>query len=220
MTMQLCGVSVSPYFERILTMLDLKGAMKQLEYPGVPGGFKSAEHLAHHPMGMVPYLIKDDGDSLTEGQIIMEYLDAVLDGPKMLPDSPDAAAQVKAICRIFDLYYYAAQRPIGSTFFGGEEDPDAIKKALEEDIPKALNYIEKYMGEASRAVGDSWSIADTVLISQFYWYDRVGAKFPLPTLADYPKLNSYWVRTKETDEAKRSFARIEKSFEEVFGSEG
>jgi glutathione S-transferase len=217
MAMQLCGVSVSPYFERVFLALDMKGATKELDYPGVPGGFKSDEHFMHHPMGMVPFLIKDDGSSLTEGQIIMEYLDAVVSGPKLIPENADDAAQVAAIARVFDLYYYAAQRPFGSAYFGGTETEEDMKNAREVEIPKALAYLEKYMGEGERAVGNSWSTADAVLISQLYWYERVGDKYELPNFDAFPKLKAYWDKIKVTDVAKRSFERVGKSFDQFFG---
>jgi len=215
--MQLCGVSVSPYFERVYTVLDLKGATDQVDYPGIPGGFKSDEHFKYHPMGMIPFLIKEDGSSLTEGQIIAEYLDEVLEGPSLMPSEPDAAAQVRAIARVFDLYYYAAQRPIGSAYFGGDESEEDIKNAREIKIPKALKYIEKYMGDGEYAVGDGWTIADAVLISQLFWYDTIGEKYGLDGFANCPKLTVYWDRIKGTDAAKRSFNRVKKSYEQFFG---
>lgn len=219
MTMQLCGVSVSPYFERVYTALDMKGALDALTYPGVPGGFKSEEHFKHHPMGMVPFLIKDDGSSLTEGQLIAEYLDDILKGPSLMPADPDKAAQVKVIARIFDLYYYAAQRPMGSAYFGGEETEEDIRNAREVEIPKALKYIEKYVDGGAYAVGDSWTHADAVFITQLYWYETVGGKYGLDGFGDCGKIADYWASVKETDVAQRSFERVSKSYEQFFGGQ-
>jgi len=217
MAMQLCGVSVSPYFERVFLMVDMKGATKQLDYPGVPGGFKSEDHFKHHPMGKIPFLILEDGTSLTEGQVIMEYLDAVLDGPQMVPTDPLQRAKVAAIARVVDLYLYAAQRPFGSAYFGGEESETDMKKAREEDIPAALTYLEKYLSGGAYAVGAGWSAADALLISQLYWYEKVGEKYTLPPLSDFPKLSAYWEKVKATEFVRRSFERVSKAYNQFFG---
>lgn len=217
MALQLCGVSVSPYFERVFLALDMKGATKQVTYPGVPGGFKSEDHYKNHPLGKIPFLIKEDGSSLTEAQVIMDYLDAVLDGPKLVPEDPAARADAAALARVFDLYFYAAQKPFGSAFFGGPEVEEDMKKAREEEMPTVLRYIEKYVGTGERAVGNNWTTADAVLISQLYWHERIGEKYEVPSLADFPRLDAYWGKTKVTEIARRSFERVGKSYDQFFG---
>lgn len=217
MALRLCGVSVSPYFERVFLALDMKGATKHVEYPGVPGGFKSDEHFKNHPLGKIPFLIKEDGTSLTESQVIMEYLDSVLDGPKLVPEDPADRADASALARIFDIYFYHAQRPFGSAYFGGPDTEEDMRKAREEEMLPVLNYIEKYIGTGDRAIGDYWTTADAVLISQLYWFDRIGEKYDMPSLTDYPKLNAYWENVKVTEMARRSFERVGKSYDQFFG---
>ena len=212
--MKLCGVSASPFYERIVIMLDMKGAMDQVELAPVPGGFKSDEHFAFHPMGKIPFLIKEDGTSLTESQVIAEYLDHKLDGPSMTPADIEDATQMHAIARVLDLYYSAAVHPIGGAAFGGAISDEALDKARDEDIPAAFNYLEKYLGSSRRAVGDSWTIADAVLISQLYWYNALSGRFGLRDFSAHPKLDAYWANIKDTDIVTRSFERVKKSFDE------
>jgi glutathione S-transferase len=134
-----------------------------------------------------------------------------------VPADAEAATQARAIGRVFDLYYYAAQRPIGSAYFGGDETDEAIANARDIEMPKAFRYIEKYIGDGKWAVGDAPTIADAALISQLYWYDRVAEKYDLPGFGDCKRLAAYWARAKETELAQRSFARVAKSFDEFFG---
>jgi|GEM_PF-1422071 len=220
MAMQLCGMSASPYFERVMVVLDIKGVLADVSYPGVPGGFRSEEHIAHHPKAMIPYLIKEDGSSLTEGQLITEYLDYKLDGPILVPADIDKAMQVRAICRIFDLYYYPAQRPVGAAYFGGEVTEAEIAKARDEDIPSAFRYIEKYMDGGEYAVGDSWSVADAVLITQLYWYDRAIGDKGIQGFFGCARMEAYWNNIQKTDVAKRSVERVEKAYNQIFGGPG
>ena len=215
--MKLCGASVSPFFERIVIMLDMKDALDQIELAPVPGGFKSDEHFQYHPMGKIPFLIKEDGTSLTESQVIAEYLDHKLDGSYMLPTDFEVVIQMRLIARIMDIYYFSAIHPIGGAAFGGEITDEALEKAKEQDIPAAFNYLEKYLGTGSRAVGDSWTIADAVLISQFYWYEALSARFGLKDFSAHPKLNTYWEGIKNTDLVLRSFERVKRSYDEFLG---
>ncbi|MBL4787950.1 MAG: glutathione S-transferase family protein [Kordiimonadaceae bacterium] len=217
MTIQLFGASVSPYYERVLVFLDMKGALDQVELCSVPGGFKSGAHIEHHPLGMIPFLIKEDGSSLTESQLIMLYLDSVLIGPKQLPVNIDAAIQTQAIARVFDLYYGAAVKPFGAAYFGGEVDEAAMETARGGEIQKVFGYVEKYMDGGQHAVGTDWTMADAVLIVQLYWYHRIGQTFELPALARFPKLKSYWENINRCDYALRSIGRIETSYNNFSG---
>ena len=217
--MKLCGASVSPYFERILIMLDMKDALDQIDIAAVPGGFKSDEHFRYHPLGKIPFLIKDDDSSLTESQVIAEYLDHILRGPHIVPDDFEAATQARMIARVMDLYYSAAVHPIGGAAFGGEISDAELEKARSQDIPAAFSYLEKYMGNGKRAVGDSWSIADAVLISQFYWYEALTPRFGLKDFSAHPKLNAYWNGVKDCDLVIRSFERVKKSYDEFAGEQ-
>jgi len=212
--MKLCGASASPFFERIVIMLDMKGALDQIELAPVPGGFKSDEHFQYHPMGKIPFLIKEDGTSLTESQVIAEYLDQKLEGTPMVPTDIEAATQMHAVARVMDLYYSAAVHPIGGAAFGGEISDEALDKARDQDIPAAFNYLEKYMGTDGFAVGNAWTIADAALISQFYWYEALTPRFALKNFSAHPKLNAYWDGIKNTELVLRSFDRVKKSFDE------
>ncbi|NVJ96706.1 MAG: glutathione S-transferase family protein [Alphaproteobacteria bacterium] len=218
--MKLCGHSVSPYCERVIIALDIKGALDQVEIDGVPGGFKSEQHFGYHPMGKIPFLIKDDGTSITEGQVIAEYLDRVLDGPDLTPHDFEAATQARLIARVLDLYYAEALKPYGRVAFGGEATEEELERAKTEDIPKAFDYLEKYLGGGKRAVGDDWTLADTALISHLYWYGALRVRFGLDDFSRWPKLDAYWNNVKDTDIVTRSFDRVKTSYDKFFGGNG
>lgn len=214
--MHLCGEHVSPYFERVVILLDMKGAMDQLKIGGVPGGFKSEEHFKNHPMGKIPFLIRDDGSSITESQVIAEYLDRVLDGPRLTPENYDDATDARLIARVLDLYYADAIRPMGRVAFGGEASEEELAKARDEDIPKAFDYLEKYLGGGKRAIGDEWTIADAALISHLYWHGALMPRFGVDGFMGRPKLAAYWDAVKDTDIVTRSFERVKISYDKFF----
>ncbi|WP_262695924.1 glutathione S-transferase family protein [Kordiimonas aquimaris] len=215
--MQLCGHSVSPYVERILIVLEMKGIADAVVLSDVPGGFKSDEHFTYHPLGKIPFLLLDDGQSLTESQVIVEYLDAVLDGRKVIPTDPFAAATASQISRVLDIYYTNAIGPMGRVAFGGSATDDELAKARDIDIPAALGYLEKLINGSEYAVGDSWSHADAALMTHFYWFERLMPEFGVNGFGGYPNLSAYWNHVTGTDLYKDSKARADASFDKFFG---
>ena len=162
--MQLCGVSLSPFYERVLMVVETKGAMDKVEQPGVPGGFKSDQHLEDNPLGLIPYLIKNDGSVLPECQVIAEYLDKVLDGPAMMPEDPDEAANVQLICRLVDLYVVKSTWPMLRALVFNNRDEEAIEQTIKVDWPAAMDSLEHYMPGTKFAAADHLTIADFALI--------------------------------------------------------
>lgn len=215
--MQLCGHSVSPYVERILIVLEMKGAASEVALSDVPGGFKSDEHFAYHPLGKIPFLLLDDGLSLTESQVIVEYLDAVLDGLKVMPADPFVAAAASQISRVLDIYYTNAIGPMGRVAFGGSATDDELATAKDTDIPAALGYLERLIRGSEYAVGESWSHADAALMTHLYWFERLMPQFGVDDFSDYPKLSAYWAHVTGTNLYKDSKARADASFEKFFG---
>lgn len=65
----------------------MKGVPDAVALSDVPGGFKSEEHLGFHPLGKIPFLLLDDGRSLSESQAIADYLDAVAGGETLAPQT-------------------------------------------------------------------------------------------------------------------------------------
>jgi maleylpyruvate isomerase len=54
------------------------------------------DYLKLNPQGLVPALVLDDGNVLTQSLAIMEYLDSLQPTPLLVPKDPLAAARVRA----------------------------------------------------------------------------------------------------------------------------
>jgi len=85
---------------RVRIALNLKG----LPYEMVPihltkdGGLQStAEYRAVNPQKLVPSLVLDRGDVLTQSLAIIEYLDETHPEPRLLPTNPIERARVRAV---------------------------------------------------------------------------------------------------------------------------
>lgn len=218
--MKLCGHSVSPFVERVLIALEMKGTPDAVVLSDVPGGFKSEEHLGYHPLGKIPFLILDDGSSLTESQSILEYLDSVAGGASLTPDDPFAAAKATRIVRILDIYYANAIGPMGRIAFGGTATDEEIADAKGRALPEALRYLDACIEGESFVIGDGWTHADAAFMSHFYWFDRLMPQFGASDLSDYPKLSAYWDNIQKSGMYLDSKARADKSFDKFFGGRG
>ncbi len=215
--MKLCGHSVSPYVERILIALEMKGKPGDVVLTDVVGGFKSPEHLTHHPLGKIPFLLLEDGSSLSESQSIVEYLDAVVGGVSVTPADPMVAAKANRIVRVLDIYYTGAIGPMGKVAFGGTATDEEMADAKERALPEALRYLDYCIEGEQYALGDSWSHADAAIMSQLYWFERLMPRFGVPGLEAYTTLNAYWENAKKTDIYRASKARADKSVAKFFG---
>ena len=58
------------------------------------------EYISLNPQGMVPSLVLDDTDTLTQSMAVLEYLEEVYPEPPLMPRDPLARARVRAICMI------------------------------------------------------------------------------------------------------------------------
>lgn len=217
--MKLCGVNLSPYYERAYLVLEVKGAIDQVEMAGMPGGFGSKALRAQSPMGKIPYLLLDDGTSLPEGQIIAEYFNAVFDGPDLLPAEPADAARARLVARIIDLYIAPHSAALSRPMFG-RVDPDetAIAYALSTGLPAGFDFLEATLTGQAFAIGNSLSFADISIIPHMYFFENFLAHYELAPLEGRPKFADWWAAQKDTGLVKNSHARIQSSLDALMAS--
>jgi glutathione S-transferase len=167
---KIVGSYLSPYVRKILVCLDLKGITYEID-PIVPF-FGSAEFSRISPLRRVPVLI--DGDLvLSDSTVIAEYLHDVYPHPNLLPI--DAAARGRArwleeyadsrLGEVFIWHLYN-QLVIRKYVWGLAPDQAVLTKALEQEIPGVLDYLETQVPRAAYIFGDI-SIADIAIASFF-----------------------------------------------------
>lgn len=197
--MKLYGVHLSPFVMRPLLVARAKGHDLALDMP--EGGIKTDAFLAMSPMAKMPLL--HDGDfHLPESQVIAEYLDSALSGPKMINADPKIAARERLLCRLADVYLV----PELGGLFNARDKPEGLAPALEK-LGVAMGYTEhfRFSGDTF-AIGDAFSIADAALIPLFFFFDAFGALGATALIADRPGLAAYWTRAKASDLGHRAIA--------------
>jgi glutathione S-transferase len=169
--MKIIGSFVSPYVRKVLACLELK----QLDYrvdPITPF-FGNDEFERLSPLRRIPVLI--DGDvTLSDSSVICAYLDeAYPQRPPLLPADPKDRARARwleefADTRLGDIFIWALfyQRVVRPAVWGEPADEDRIAKAVNEDAPRALDYLEAELPAGGYMFGEI-GLADIAVASFF-----------------------------------------------------
>lgn len=157
------GGPVSPYVRKVLAVCEMKGIPYKLD-PIVPF-FGSDRFTELSPLRRVPVFI-DDQVSLCDSTVICEYLDERYPTPGILPRDPADRAQARWLeeyadtqlgdVAIWKIFNHAVIIPF---VFGKERDKAKIARAVTEELPQALSYIERVAPADGFLFGDV-SIAD------------------------------------------------------------
>ena len=157
MTITLCGMALSNYYNKVKLVLLEKGLPFTEER--VAAGSKDAATRAASPLGKIPFIRTEHG-TLCESSAIAEYLERLAPAPALLPADPWAAAKVRELAVFIDLHLELVARELyPQAFFGGSISPsqqDRVRKLLDQNIVgfKALARFAPYVG------GDVFTLAD------------------------------------------------------------
>ena len=167
---RIVGSFVSPYVRKVLAALNLKGLAYEVD-PITPF-FGNDEFERLSPLRRIPVLI--DGDfSTSDSSVICAYLDEAYQGHPLFPAAPKDRARARwleefADSRLGDVFIWSLfyQKVVRPLVWGEPSDEERIQKALNEDIPRALDYLERELPAEGFIFGDI-SIADISIASFF-----------------------------------------------------
>jgi len=188
--MRLYGVARSPFAARVQAVIALKGLDISM-IPPPDAGLKSLGYLALNPMGRVPVLALNDGSTLPESEVIVEFLEQVFPDPPLLPEEPQPRARARLIARVAELYVMG---PIVALFahLGGDREANPEVDRLFGQLEAGLAHVDHYLAEAAHAAGAEPTLADCALAPILFWVKEVGRMFGRPTpLTTFPRLARY-----------------------------
>lgn len=82
------------------------------------------------PLRRVPVLVLDDGTSIPESGVIVEYLEDAYPAQALRPRSAEALARVRLVTQVAELYVFPAMMPLFSLFDAETKDLAAIDALL------------------------------------------------------------------------------------------
>jgi glutathione S-transferase len=164
------GSYVSPYVRKVLACMNLKGI--EYEVDPITPFFGNDEFRRLSPLCRIPVLI--DGDfSISDSSVICDYLEEAYPGPPLFPSDPKDRARARwfeefADTRLGDLLIWSLfyQKVVRPLVWGESTDEERVAEALDQDIPAALDYLERELpaeGFLFRDIG----VADIAIASFF-----------------------------------------------------
>jgi glutathione S-transferase len=159
MRLALHGFPISNYYNKVKLVLLEKG----IPFDEVRAMTGSTEEsvLSASPLGKIPFLRLDDGRTLCESQVIVDWLEAAWPEPALVPADAFEAAKVRELATFIDWHLEMTARQLyAPAFFGAEPlaDKDAarIRRELEARV-QGLRRLAKFVPYVA---GDTFTVAD------------------------------------------------------------
>ena len=175
---------------RVRIALNLKGVTAERVFVHLrQGKQREPDYLGINPLGLVPTLVTDEGQALTQSLAIIEYLDETIPQPPLLPGTAAERARVRGIaqaiaCDIHPIDNLRVLRYLLHTVGVDEAQKDAWYKYW---IDVGLEALEKSLSRDPATGrfchGDTPTLADIFLVPQLANARRVDMDLaPYPTL--------------------------------------
>ena len=162
---------------RVRIALNLKGVKYEAVYVDLDAGQqRQADYKSVNPQMVLPSLVEDDGNVLTQSLAIMEYLDEVYPEPPLLPADPRGRARVRALSQItvadsHPLIVPRVRNHLAATFNLDEEGRIKwVRHWLSAGLDAYEGYLSRDKATGAYCHGDSVTMADLCLVSHATGY--------------------------------------------------
>ena len=175
---------------RVRIALNLKGLDPAREFVHLrKNAQRSEEYLAVNPEGLVPALVTDGGDVLTQSLAIIGYLDETYPRPPLMPGTPAERARVRGLalaiaCDIHPLNNLRVLLYLKNTMGVSDEQKDAwYKYWVDVGLESLETRLAREPATGRFCHGDAPTLADICLVPQLANARRMNVDVaPYPTL--------------------------------------
>ena len=141
-----------------------------------------ADYYAINPKGYVPLLELDNGERLSEGPAIVQYIADQAPGKQLVP-----AAGTMARYRVMEWLNFITSelhKSFGPLF--NKDFPEAGKAFFKTKLGERLAWVDKQLAGKPYLMGDQFTVADAYLFTVAGWGAYVGVETkPLAALSAY-----------------------------------
>jgi glutathione S-transferase len=155
------------------------------------------DYYTINPKGYVPFVVLDDGTTLSEAHVILQYIADRMPG-KIAP----SYGTIERWKTMEWLGFVATEiHKAYSPLWHPDEFGDKAVQALKDKLHKRYGIVEAQLGKTEYLAGNSFSIADMYLYTVSKW-----ANYLKVDLSGYPKLAAYLKRIDERPSVKAAQA--------------
>jgi glutathione S-transferase len=167
------------------------------EIERVHGGTKKtasgADYKTINPLGYVPLLKTDDGQSITEGVAIVQYLADRKPEAKL---APPAGSFDRVRLQEWLTFISSEIHKSFSPLFAKALSDDA-KQFFKDKLAGRFDWVNEQLAKKNFLMGDAFTVADAYLFTVLRWTKNVGID-----LAKWPNLDAYQKRIGERPAVK------------------
>lgn len=135
--------------------------------------------------GQVPVLELDNGERITEGAVIVQYLADLKPGAKLFPP----AGTMERVRVMEWLNFIASELHKSFAPLFRPTTPDAFKDISKENLAKRFDWLEQHFASRPYLMGNEFTIADAYLFTILRWTGRVNID-----MAKWPNLRAFMER--------------------------
>ncbi len=163
---------------RVRAALNLKGvAYETVPVDLLAGAQREPDYLSLNPGKGVPTLVLDDGTVLTQSMAIVDYLDAMVGEPRLLP--VDALERAKVLAAAYtvamDIHPVNNLRVVGELKSRFDADSEQVQDWMLHWMREGFTSLEAQIAEDTPfAFGDAPDLADICILAQVYNARRWG----------------------------------------------
>ncbi len=185
--MQLIGVNRSPFTRRVAITLHLYGI--PFEQRTLSGFGNRADVRAANPLGWIPALVLDDGETLVDSGAIIDHLDEIYGRDRAL--TPAAGPERRAVLRVASLMMGACDKGLAAAYERNHHPPEKLHQPWIDDctaqMQHALAAIEAMIGpNTAYVLLGRLTQADVCA----FVAERLGRGIGIDTAAQMPRLHA------------------------------
>lgn len=139
-----------------------------------------ADYLAINPKGQVPALLTDDGEVLTEGVAILQYVADRAPASGLAP--PAGMFERYRLMQWLNYIASEVHKQVFYTLFNPATPPEAKAWARDVALPARFEHLSAHLQGRACLVGDRFTVADAYLVTALNWAAPAGvdlARWPV-----------------------------------------
>lgn len=171
--------SLSPHIALIEAGLPFQAVMASTKTHKLADG---TDYYGINPKGYVPLLELDDGQRLTEGAVIVQYIADLVPASRLAP--PAGTMERYRLMEWLNFITSELHKGFSPLFTPGM--PDEAKALARTKLGERLSWVDSQLAGRDWLMGDTFTVADAYLYTVASWGKFAGVDIaPLATLSAY-----------------------------------